>query len=150
VSLCKGMDKEPALRRARATLRVARRWAPLGLSGRGVTQSDAPLSARHPARRPPLGAPTTGNAFLWAASFCNLSRQNVCSIVAHHWLRATLRVARRWAPTPKILRPKLHMSLFTCSILGRTVKKRCATISAARRWALRLQKQCEPCSVSQL
>lgn len=28
VSMCKGMDKEPALRRARATLRVARRWAP--------------------------------------------------------------------------------------------------------------------------
>lgn len=28
VSLCKGLDKEPALRRARATVRVARRWAP--------------------------------------------------------------------------------------------------------------------------
>jgi hypothetical protein len=28
VSMCKGMDKEPALRRARATIRIARRWAP--------------------------------------------------------------------------------------------------------------------------
>jgi len=62
VSLCKGMDKEPALRRARATLRVARRWAPLPKVTGPVWQRCYSIRRSFECA-PPCASPATGRPY---------------------------------------------------------------------------------------